>query len=127
MRVLVCGDRHWTDQTLVETILFGYDRDLDSPLVLIEGCAPGADMCAHAWGEEFLPAEQHLHFPADWSRFGKGAGPKRNQAMLDIGQPDIVIAFHNDLAVSKGTVDMMMRAEKAGVDLFHVRRVSHRV
>lgn len=121
MRVLVCGDRHWTDQTLVETMLFGYNRD--DELVLIEGCAPGADTCACAWGRDELPGDRHMHFPAAWDRYGRGAGPRRNEQMLVQGQPDIVLAFHNDLTQSKGTKDMIARAMGAGVHVFHVRRI----
>ena len=35
--------------------------------------------------------------------------------MLDEGKPDLVIAFHNDLPKSKGTKDMVKRAQKADV------------
>lgn len=39
------------------------------------------------------------------------AGPIRNQHMLDIGKPDVVLAFPG----GRGTEDMIRRAEKAGV------------
>jgi hypothetical protein len=35
--------------------------------------------------------------------------------MLDTENPDLVIAFHEDLESGKGTKDMLKRAEKAGV------------
>ena len=52
---------------------------------------------------------------ADWELEGKAAGPIRNQRMLDIHQPDLVLAFHRFIANSKGTKDMVDRARKAGV------------
>lgn len=43
------------------------------------------------------------------------AGPIRNEQMLQEGQPDKVLAFHENLAQSRGTADMVRRAAKAGV------------
>lgn len=54
-------------------------------------------------------------YPADWANFGKAAGPLRNQRMLDEGKPDLVVAFTNDLASSRGTRDMVRRAQAAGI------------
>jgi len=35
--------------------------------------------------------------------------------MLDEGKPTYVLAFHDNLAESKGTKDMVTRAKKAGI------------
>ena len=51
-------------------------------------------------------------YEADWKKYGKLAGPKRNQQMLDEGMPDLVVAFHADIKNSKGTFDMVNRAEE---------------
>jgi hypothetical protein len=55
-----------------------------------------------------------IKVPADWTKYGKAAGPIRNQEMLDM-DPDLVLAFHSDLDNSKGTKDMVARARKKGV------------
>lgn len=90
-------------------------------LVVIHGAAPGADAMAGTWdgvvGVEVVP------FPADWGRFGKGAGPIRNQQMLDEGHPEVVVAFHDDLAGAKGTKDMVTRALTAGLPVYLVSRL----
>jgi hypothetical protein len=52
-------------------------------------------------------------YPAEWDRFGKAAGPKRNQVMIDQGRPDLVVAF----AGGNGTADMVNRAKKAGIEV----------
>ena len=54
-------------------------------------------------------------YPADWTRYGKPAGPIRNRQMLNEGKPDMVIAFHDDLSVSVGTKDMVDIANAAGL------------
>jgi hypothetical protein len=54
-------------------------------------------------------------YPANWFKFGKAAGPKRNQEMLNKERPDFVLAFHNDIGNSRGTKDMVNRAHKARI------------
>jgi len=120
VRVLVCGDRKWAEPTLIQVILRGFLAD---NFFLIEGCAPGADRCAHDWGLEFLDEEHHLHFPAQWQVYGRGAGPRRNQAMLEQGEPDLALAFHNNLEASKGTKDMVSRALGAGIKVVHIKSI----
>jgi beta-phosphoglucomutase-like phosphatase (HAD superfamily) len=56
-----------------------------------------------------------------WSTRRKGAGPQRNAAMLAL-EPDEVIAFHEDIAASRGTADMVRRARKAGIKVRVVSR-----
>ena len=108
MRVLICGDREWVDSTPIQHV---FDR-LDVT-VCIHGGARGADSLA---GREAalrgIPVEV---YPADWRRYGKGAGPVRNQQMLDEGKPEYVVAFHSDMRRSRGTADMIRRAEAAGI------------
>jgi hypothetical protein len=93
---------------------------------VMEGGAKGADAAARAWAcRPFSPGVliEHFPFPADWDKYGKAAGPIRNQQMLDEGHPDMVIAFHDDLTNSKGTKDMVKRAKKAGVPVYLVSRL----
>lgn len=49
-------------------------------------------------------------------KYGKSAGPIRNQTMLDDGKPDLVLAFPG----GRGTADMVAKAEKHGIP---VRRI----
>lgn len=106
MRVLVCGGRDFKDFDRVVVVL----DNLDPPATLIiHGGAPGADQCAGAWAERRgIPT---LRFPAEWEKYGRRAGPRRNQRMLDEGKPDLVVAFPG----GRGTADMLARADKAGV------------
>src|SRR5258706_16173814 len=111
MKVLVCGDRNWSDS-------YAVSRELDAlktaypDLVIIEGCARGADSMAEDWAA-YHGVETH-HHPADWEKFGKAAGPIRNREMLT-EKPDFVIAFHSNLPMSKGTKHMVNIARRAGI------------
>lgn len=119
MRILICGDRNWTDRQLIFHELVkatGFTFDV----TVIEGEARGADTL----GKEaaILQGMAVEGYPANWKRFGNSAGPIRNQEMLDKGKPDLVLAFHDDIRNSKGTKDMIARAKKAGI---HVELISH--
>lgn len=116
MRILVCGDRNWTDTRTIRDVLVAcrhlfHEFDTDpSELVIIEGEAKGADMLARIEAEKL--GIKVLPYAADWDKYGDAAGPIRNNQMLDEGRPNIVVAFHNDLAKSKGTANMISLAEK---------------
>jgi len=113
MRYLICGDRNWTNFKVIDTFLDG----LTEGDVIIEGDCSGADKIsgylARKRGFEVIPVR------AKWKEFGsKKAGPIRNQYMLDEYKPNTVIAFHNDIANSHGTKDMISRALKAKLPVF---------
>lgn len=110
-RILVCGDRNWTDYNLVERILIWH-----MPLVIIEGGAKGADTCAREVAMSHnIPYEEYR---ARWEEYGKSAGPIRNRQMIKEGKPDVVFAFHDNLDASKGTKDMIKAARKAGLSVW---------
>jgi hypothetical protein len=109
MRILVTGDREWTDEARVEELLTDTLFEGDT---LIHGAARGADTLAGEVAKRF--GNEIEAYPADWKTYGKAAGVLRNQQMLDTGV-DLCLAFHNDLRHSKGTKDMVKRCTKAGI------------
>lgn len=84
-------------------------------LIIIDGMARGADSLGYACAVD-LGCETE-RYPAEWEKHGKSAGPIRNHRMLQEGRPDLVLAFHSDLAKSKGTKHMVEIAMKAGVEV----------
>jgi hypothetical protein len=116
MVILVCGDRNWNAPELIVMKLIEIQdepRHMDEGLYLIHGDCRGADKQAAMIAED-------LHWtvyavPAEWEKYGRAAGPKRNQKMIDEYRPSRVIAFHDDIEHSKGTKDMVARAKKAGI------------
>lgn len=113
-RLLICGDRNWTNREYILGKLrdFVQFEGVDVECV-IEGEARGADIEGR-WAATLVGIPV-MQFPADWSRYGRGAGPIRNQQMLDEGKPTLVWAFHRDVSQSKGTKDMVNRARRAGI------------
>jgi hypothetical protein len=107
-RALVCGGRDYNDADRVWQVLARV-----SPTVVIEGCAAGADRLAEGWAK--LAGVTLIHFPADWRKHGKAAGPIRNKQMLG-AFPDVVVAFPG----GRGTENMVAQAIAAGVQVIKV-------
>ena len=111
MRILICGDRRWTDHNMIKLVLLKYP--LDS--IIIEGECRGADMIAK---EEALKLGMTVEpYTAYWGKYGRAAGPIRNKRMLVMGKPDLVIAFHNNIAKSKGTANMLIQAKARNIPI----------
>lgn len=113
VRVVFCGGRRYADAGRVSAVMERLAREHRGRIVIIQGGANGADrLAAQAAMELGLTCET---WPADWTRYGRGAGPIRNQAMLDSGA-DLVVAFPG----GRGTADMVKRARAAGVPVVEV-------
>ncbi|MFI6496874.1 DUF2493 domain-containing protein [Nonomuraea typhae] len=144
-RVLVTGSRSWTDEGVIHDALSGLHFKHGSPITLVHGACPrGADAIADYWAElrnsgEFTPVIVERH-PADWdapcgpvcrtshrrrrddgSSYCPMAGLVRNQRMVDLGA-DVALAFIVDN--SRGTADLIRRAEKAGIPVRRYERTT---
>lgn len=104
MKVLVTGGRDYNDPACV----YRYLTQL-APKVIVHGHATGADALADTWALHY--AVEVRRYPADWKAHGRAAGPIRNQQMLDVEKPDVVLAFPG----GRGTADMVRRAKAAGI------------
>lgn len=106
MKVLVCGSRDFKDEKRLKEVLDDYDIS-----EIIEGEARGADTLSRIYGENRgVPVRG---FPARWDLYGNRAGPIRNSEMLEMGEPDVVVAFWN--GKSKGTQNMIEIAKKKNI------------
>ena len=77
-------------------------------IVIVSGCASGADAIGERYAKENgLQVEKH---PADWKKYGRAAGPKRNKQMAEVS--DYVICFWDKK--SEGTKSMIEYAKKCG-------------
>lgn len=85
-------------------------------IVVVHGVHPkGADLHAHQWVTT-MKAIRSGHtedpHPADWPRYGRPAGPIRNQQMVNLGA---VVCLAFPYGKSDGTRDCMHRAKLAGI------------
>jgi hypothetical protein len=115
--IIVTGSREWTDETTVRAAL---NKHLGHLAVVIQGDCRGLDLMADRIVRAYHPHWSVICMPAQWDRDGKAAGTFRNQRMLAVGQSlqdcgyELVVeAF--PMPSSRGTWDMVRRAEKAGV------------
>ena len=120
-RVIVCGCRDFDNKAFcfsqLDEILSGYTDP-----EIVSGHADGADH----FGEEYAKAHglKLSIFPAEWSRYGRAAGPIRNRKMLEYASEEtpLIIAFWN--GKSRGTKNMIMQANKAGAEV-HIVNIQH--
>ena len=90
-RVLITGSRKFPGTqegwAHLRAALKPYAR---KDVILIHGGASGADsMAGYIWSQWGLPVEVHK---ADWIKYGKSAGYKRNELMVAHGA-DVCVAF----------------------------------
>jgi len=111
MTVLVCGGRNYADRERVYRLLT-FNRAKIA--MIVHGGAKGADQLADDWA--YANQVPCLTVPADWGRFGKKAGFIRNEKMLSLGKPDLVVAFPGGV----GTAMMVRLAKKQGIRVVEV-------
>jgi YspA, cpYpsA-related SLOG family len=109
MRVLICGDRNWTDRRRIGWYL----KTLPIGSVVIHGNAPGVDRIADELAREL--GLEVIAYPAQWWRYGRAAAPLRNKQMIDEGRPDKVAYAHDELDASIETKMMLSQARNAGI------------
>ena len=109
MLVLICGSRDWTDHIHIHKRIEQLNPRTDT---IIHGACRGADLIAANYANclDF----QVKAFPADWGRWGRSAGFKRNAEMI-AQKPDLVIAFQVD--GSRGTQHTIDLARAAGIQV----------
>ena len=84
-RLLVTGSRIWHDIPAIEQALAVIlDRHPEGVLLVHGACPRGADVIAAAYaaGTPGYRIEAH---PADWRRYGRAAGYRRNAEMIALG------------------------------------------
>jgi len=113
VRVLVCGGRDYSDEATLNSTLSELHRDIGFH-TLVHGDASGADRLAGLWANANGKVKVET-YPANWSKHGKSAGPKRNALMLS-SDIDLVVAFSG----GRGTSDMIRKAKAAGVQVLEI-------
>lgn len=106
-RVIVAGCRDFHDYCLLCDKLGYYFQNINKDdIEIVSGGAKGVDTLGEMFANEKGLALKV--FPADWDKYGRGAGPIRNNEMAKYGTH--LIAFWD--GKSKGTKNMIEQAEK---------------
>lgn len=88
---------------------------MGAPIVLVHGDAPGEKMLVNQWIKS-NPNCREEAYPAEWDKYGKSAGFRRNAEMLEKSKPDLGVSFPG----GKGTammVDLMKKADLTVLEL----------
>lgn len=105
MKVIIAGGRTFNDYDLLCQTC---DKalSLQTEIEIVSGTANGADKL----GEKYANEKGHpiKQFPANWDKYGKSAGYKRNEEMAKYA--DALIAFWD--GKSKGTKHMIDLAKR---------------
>ena len=104
--ILICGDREWNNRKAMYRVMYGLPDDT----INVNGACRGADKMSTSIAEKL--GFECREYPANWDKYGRRAGPIRNQEMLNKEKPHFVIAFHENIKASKGTRDMIHKAKK---------------
>ena len=110
--ILVAGSRKFVNAERLAQILAEQVGDDDT---IVEGGAAGVDTMARQWAE--ARDINVVEIKADWAKYGRAAGPKRNDEMTAF------IAEHGGRAVyiwdgvSKGTKQCIESARKRGIEI----------
>jgi YspA, cpYpsA-related SLOG family len=105
MKLIIAGSRTFTDYALLASVLGPHRHQISA---VIHGGARGADRLGFRWA-----VRHHVRsrcFAADWERFGKSAGVRRNHQMAQAG--DMLVAFH--VNNSPGTAHMIACMRQLG-------------
>jgi len=111
MRVIIAGSRAITNYAIVYEAIkeSGWSQDIT---VVVSGTANGVDTLGERWANEH---DIEIHrYPANWNKYGKQAGYRRNQDMAM--NADALIAVWD--VKSKGTSHMIEMANQFELDVF---------
>lgn len=112
MKWIIAGTRSYKIRFFIYRKLDLYSQILGAPDEVITGGAEGIDELGNSWAKENGIATSV--FPADWDRYGKSAGPRRNAQMAKhAGKDGLLLAFWD--GHSRGTKSMIDIAGKKGL------------
>lgn len=117
MRTIIAGSR---DCTNPEDLIRALSECDWTPTVVISGAARGADRLGELWAQvNNIPCEK---FPANWNKYGKSAGYRRNVEMAE--NAEALLALWD--GKSRGTKHMIDIANSKGLKV-HVKPITDKV
>ena len=118
-RLLVTGSRTWdAPRTIGQALAVILARHPGGVLLVHGACPRGADAIAAAYAAR-APGYQIEAHQADWHRYGRAAGHRRNAEMIALGA-DGCVAFIP--AASPGSTATVRLAEAAGIPVWRHAR-----
>jgi predicted Rossmann fold nucleotide-binding protein DprA/Smf involved in DNA uptake len=111
MRVIIAGTRTITDYHLVKQAVVRSGMEITE---IVSGGAKGVDSQGERYAEEYgIPVKRFL---PDWSRYGRAAGHRRNQAMAQYAE-GLILVWDGK---SRGSANMLKEARACKLNVFEV-------
>lgn len=124
MRVIVCGGRDFADVPWMWAVLDAMDAETRISCVIDgaqqqedeKGRIIGADYWANQWA---LARNKPIgRFYADWKKYGRSAGPRRNRRMGEESAADVCVPFPRANGEwGNGTRGMVEIARELGIKI----------
>jgi hypothetical protein len=128
-RLLISGSRNLRNtidnRAIIRDALTRAIVDMTDPTLVTGGQMSTDIATGERYGADHLVAVEWALLPpparmievhrAAWKQYGRAAGPKRNQLMVDLGATRMVAFPIGDDTQSRGTWDCIRRARKAGI------------
>jgi uncharacterized phage-like protein YoqJ len=111
-KVIIAGGRDFSDYDLLKekaTQILQKYIETNQEIIIISGTARGVDQLGEQYAKEM--GFKIKRYAADWDKFGKSAGYKRNQKMAEVA--DAAIVFWD--GQSKGSKHMIDIAKNKGL------------
>lgn len=109
MNLIIAGCRDFTDRAFIYEGIDAFIEEYGKPDYIIEGGARGVDQVAGIYATEHNILLRI--FKADWNKYGRAAGPIRNEEMAKHGTH--LLAFWD--GKSRGTKNMIEMAKLYGL------------
>lgn len=107
-RIVIAGCRDYENYEEAKGFIEACLKGIEEEIIILSGGAKGADALGERYAlENGMRVER---YPAEWEKYGRGAGPKRNQKMAEAC--DMAICFWD--GKSRGTKSMIGLARKLG-------------
>jgi hypothetical protein len=110
MKIIIAGSRSFNDYKKLCSVC-DYMLQNQNGIEIVSGVAFGADKLGELYAKEH--GYQITQFFAEWDKFGKSAGYKRNEEMAKYA--DALIVFWN--GQSKGTEHMINLGKQYGLKI----------
>ena len=110
--VAIIGGRSFTDYNFMKAKVESWEEEHGSFKTVVSGAAIGADTLAVKYADEH--SKQKLIYPANWSKYGRAAGPIRNKLICECS--DVILAFPTTDSI--GTYDTIRQAKAFDIPVY---------
>lgn len=114
MRIVIAGPRASDEDPALVAAAVAASPFAGRIETVIEGGAQGIDRAARYWARDAGIRVATVN--ADWKRYGKAAGPRRNAAMA--AQADGAIVIWDGTVKGSGSFSMIRAANAVGLPVF---------